>query len=445
MAQQILSTNTFTTAKFIVSATASDGTHTTIAAALTAASSGDTIFIRPGTYTENLTLKAGVNLTAYECDSAPLGSSTVNITGKATFTAAGTVNITGIQLNTNSDFVVAVTGSANSVLCLQDCYINATNNTAISFTTSGASSAIIIESSRGDLGTTGIALFSHSAAGTLTMRLVTISNSGASTTANTCSAGAVSLTSTFLSNAVTCSGTGSINAKYSEIDVSGNATALTTVAGSTNTLHYVRLASGSSTPISVGGTVTATYLVLHHTNATGITGAGTLIYDYIAQTSTIGTISATTLTPKGTVGAIASTAPAAGYIGELVSSAVTTPTTLTVNTITNVASITPSAGIWEVSGIVKYDVATGVGVTSVQGCLATTNNGFVPIDSFGDGVSCGIGNLPFTSAAMSPQVHLGPSRLSTTGSTVVYLNAFLAATSAATRTYEGVIRAVRVA
>jgi pectin methylesterase-like acyl-CoA thioesterase len=59
-----LSTNNYGPAKFIVSSSAANGTHTTIAAALTSASTGDTIFIRPGTYTENLTLKAGVNLTA---------------------------------------------------------------------------------------------------------------------------------------------------------------------------------------------------------------------------------------------------------------------------------------------------------------------------------------------------------------------------------------------
>ena len=60
--------NKFGVAKWIVDSTASLGTHTTIAAALTSASSGDTIFIRPGTFTENLTLKAGVDLCAFDCD-----------------------------------------------------------------------------------------------------------------------------------------------------------------------------------------------------------------------------------------------------------------------------------------------------------------------------------------------------------------------------------------
>ena len=139
MVNQQLSTNTFTTAKWIVSPTASDGTHTTIAAALTAASSGDTIFIRPGIYTENPTLKAGVNLSAYICDAF---TPNVTISGKCTFTGSGIVSISGIRLQTNNDFLLAVTGSSASVVKLINCYFDITNHTAISYTSSSASSQI---------------------------------------------------------------------------------------------------------------------------------------------------------------------------------------------------------------------------------------------------------------------------------------------------------------
>ena len=49
--------NLFGTARFIVNPTAGLGNYTTIQAAITAASAGDTIFIMPAVYTENLTLK----------------------------------------------------------------------------------------------------------------------------------------------------------------------------------------------------------------------------------------------------------------------------------------------------------------------------------------------------------------------------------------------------
>src|SRR6185503_17737268 len=121
MAQQVISTGTFTTAKWIVSSDITQGTHTTIAAALTSASSGDTIFIRPGTYTENLTLKAGVALCAYVCDAF---EPNVIISGTCTFTAAGTVSISGIRLQTNNAALLAVTGSAASIVFLNLCFLN---------------------------------------------------------------------------------------------------------------------------------------------------------------------------------------------------------------------------------------------------------------------------------------------------------------------------------
>jgi pectin methylesterase-like acyl-CoA thioesterase len=91
--------NNFGVAKWIVSSAYSDGcTHTTIASALTSASSGDTIFVRTGTYTENLTLKAGVNICAFEGDGY---TPTVTIIGKASFSSAGTVCLSGLRLQTN--------------------------------------------------------------------------------------------------------------------------------------------------------------------------------------------------------------------------------------------------------------------------------------------------------------------------------------------------------
>lgn len=366
-----LSTNNYGTAKFIVSSSAAEGTHTTIASALTAASSGDTIFIRPGTYTENITLKAGVNLTAFECDSSFNGTGLVTISGTCTSTSAGTVTISAIQLQTNSADILAVTGSANSVVNLNNCYLNMTNNSGITFSTSGASSQIQLSNCRGNLGTTGIAIFAHSSAGNLSFTNTIITNSGGSSTANTCSSGALTLLDgAFLSNPVTLSSTGRITAKFSEIDSSAtNSTSLTTVSGTTNDLEYVRLSSGTATPLSVGGTVSANGLSLHHTNATGITGAGTLLYSGagIWQDSTVGAISVTTLIPKFVLGALNSTTPPAGYIGEQIRSYNSSPQNLTTATPLNVTSIAITAGIWDVSGMVQFGGGAITGTSCAWG------------------------------------------------------------------------------
>src|ERR1044071_6553338 len=121
--------NNFGTAKWIVDSTAGQGTHTTIASALTSASSGDTIFIRPGTYTENLTLKAGVNLSAYSCDAY---TPNVTIVGKCTHNTAGLISCSGIRFQTNSDFCIVLSGTSAPQLTLVNCWIQIENTTAIS-------------------------------------------------------------------------------------------------------------------------------------------------------------------------------------------------------------------------------------------------------------------------------------------------------------------------
>lgn len=426
-------------AKWVVHPTANVGTHTTIASAITSAVSGETIFITPGTYTENLTLKAGVNLTAFECDSSFNGTGKVIISGTCTMTTAGTVTISGIQLQTNSAELLAVTGSAASIVNLNNCYLNITNNTGITLSSSSSSARINIRTSNGNLGTTGIAIFSHSSAGNLTFNNTTMSNSGGSSTANTCSSGTVTMITAFIGNPITFSGTGSLTTcKYSEIDSSGtNSTALTTVSGQTHRLDFVRLASGTATPFSAGGTNQTNALLLDHSNATAISGAGTLTYNSIFQNNTVGALTTTTLTPKGHIGMQNSTVPAAGYIGESVFSEVLTGSAvnLTNGTATNITSITITPGTWLISGFVIINTAT------------TTTVGRSGINTTSATFSANLNQGPLTNAAIGgqctlicPDFYINASAATTT----VYLigAAFF---TVGTSTGYGNIRALRIA
>lgn len=289
------------TTEFVVDASTTPGargTFSTIAAALTAASSGDTIFVRGGTYTENLTGKAGVNLFAYECDGL-----TPNVTIIGTFTATftGTATIRGIRLQTNSSFAIAVTGANATILNIFDCYINCTNNTAISYTSSNAASELNIYNCICDTATTGITYFSASSAGTLTISYCAFFNTGASTTASTRSAGDVRiLYSIFrlpLSHS-SSSQTSLIN--FSNIlTQSTNSTFLTTSGTGTITLNSSTVSCGSATCISVGsGTTVRLFLCsINSTNTNTISGAGTLEYSRISYTGTSSTINPTTQTP----------------------------------------------------------------------------------------------------------------------------------------------------
>jgi hypothetical protein len=289
-----LATNNYGPAKFIVSANVYEGTHTTIAAALTSASSGDTIFIRPGTYTENPTLKAGVNLTTYTGDG---NTGNVIILGKCTFTGAGTVAISNIQLKTNSDFAIAVTGSSASVLNLYGCYLNCNNNTGITYTSSSGSSAINMVNCSIDHQTTGITAFVATGAGILEFQDCRFKNTGGTSTASSTSACRCTLKYCNLNIPLSATSTGAFTPFYTEINTSAtNTTALTTAGTQTSNAYASTFGAGSSSAISIGSgsTVALDKCSVDSSNINAIAGAGTLQSELVTFTGSSSTISATT-------------------------------------------------------------------------------------------------------------------------------------------------------
>lgn len=275
-----LATNNYGTAKFIVDASAANGTHTSIATALTSASSGDTIFIRPGTYTENLTLKAGVNLTAYVCDST---TPNVIISGTCTYTAAGTVSISGIRLQTNSAALLAITGSAASIVNLVECYLNCTNNTGITYSTANTSAQLTIFNCNGNLGTTGIGLFTHTSTGTMDIVAGRYTNSGASTTTSSCSTGSnANLRYAAFAFPFSATNSGNIFFSYCNINTSAqNATCFTSAGTGVSIGMASHFESGSASALSIGsGTTFGIYDPCSFTssNTNAITGAGAITY-----------------------------------------------------------------------------------------------------------------------------------------------------------------------
>ena len=284
--------NRYGVAQFIVAPTIAEGAnYTTIAAAITAASSGQTIFIRPGTYTENLTLKAGVNLCAFGPSIPVFSNATIPnviINGTCTFTAAGTVGISGICLQTNAAFALAVTGSAASIVKLDKCFLRCVNNTGVSFTSSSASSEIDFSYCNGDLDTTGIALFAHSAVGNLRFLHSFFRNTGVSTTNNTVSdVGSFSPDYSSWANGLTLSSSSTMNGSHLDMTMSGNQTALTTSSTATATIIHGVMVSGTASAISigVGTTVTLHYCLVSSANANAIAGSGTLSYTDIVFNS----------------------------------------------------------------------------------------------------------------------------------------------------------------
>lgn len=359
--------NPMSGSRWIVDPLGFNGTHTTIASALTSATSGDTIFIMVGTYTENLTLKAGVNLCAFGGDQI---TPNVTIIGNCTATFAGTCTLSNIRLQTNSAACLTVSGSSATIVNLYNCYINASNATAISYSSSSASSTIKITNSMGNIVTTGIALYASSSSGQLSFLNSNFTNTGASTTANTISAGSViGFTSSF-ANPTTSSGTAIVAFETCDLATSAqNVTPFTNGGSGNATALLCRFQAGTATAISTSTLLTIANCAIGSSNAAAIAGAGSIVFSNLSfGTSRIITV---TTQSGGSASGVSNTSPAAGFIGEIITGtatasapAATTPTT----TIT--LALTP--GVWDISAIGSFSY-TGANNISLLNISTTTN------------------------------------------------------------------------
>ena len=106
----------------------SRGTYSTVQSAITAASGagGGNIYIRAGTYTENLTLAADIALIAIENDAAFSGANSVNIDGAHTANFAGNLHIAGIAFTNSAAISPVFTLNTNSAVNFERCSIVAT-------------------------------------------------------------------------------------------------------------------------------------------------------------------------------------------------------------------------------------------------------------------------------------------------------------------------------
>lgn len=112
----------------------------TIGAAITAATSGTTIFIMPGTYSENVTLAAGVSLQGQQ-------ARTVIINGNMTAAFSGTVHLHSLDLQASSGVVLTQSGSSSTNLQVHDCHIDSLSGAShgISYTNTNSASKLDFE------------------------------------------------------------------------------------------------------------------------------------------------------------------------------------------------------------------------------------------------------------------------------------------------------------
>lgn len=283
-------TNYFSPARWVVSTVAGQGTHTTITAATTAASAGDTIVLMDYVATEDVAMKTGVNYSAF------MGASnepTSKVTGKWTYSGAGTVSISNIELITNSDNFLSVTGNSASIVNINRCFLKCSNNTGIAFSSSSASAEITIEDCDGDIGTTGIALYAHSSAGTLNLYDSNFTNTGLTVTSCTNSAGSTNIFFCFIQFPITNSSTNSLQIYNCFISQSANTTALT-IGSTTSGILNSTIGSGSASAISISGSFSVVLCDISSNNTNAITGAGTINYGNLTFSGSSNLINTTT-------------------------------------------------------------------------------------------------------------------------------------------------------
>jgi hypothetical protein len=367
MAQQ-LSTNTFGVAKWVVSPNATQGTHTTISAAIASAAAGDTIYIRDGQYTENPSISKSLNLVALNGDQY---FPSVAIIGTVTISPSATVgvNFSGISLQTNGSNFLVVGGSSNSSITFNNCFLNASNATGFSYTNSGGT----VVSFYNCLSAGGSnALFASSGGAGLYFKGCQLL---ASTVASTISAGTLTMLQTETIFPITSSGTASLiltGCSFAPV----NAIALTVGGTGAHVSKFCSYSSGTASAISISASCTLNSVasIISSTNTNAITGAGTLqdvLTSFVNGSTTL--INTTTQVGGVAQGGVFQ-APSAGYIGEQIRGYNGSGQTMSNNSVTNITSIALTAGIWDISTVLLVST-TGLS-TQAQGGISATNNTF---------------------------------------------------------------------
>lgn len=361
-------------AKWIVDANPLRGTHTTIQAAINAATSGQTIFVRPGIYTENLALKSGVNIVSF----VPEGDTpNVTVIGNSTHNTAGTVTISGLRLQTNSAPFLSVTGSAASIVFISHCFLNCTNNTGISYTTGNASSSITIKYCFGNIATSGIALYNMTSTGTLGMNACSFQNTGSTITAATNSAGNSLISHTNINFNLSTTSTGGLSLNQCGVNTQ-NATGILHNGIGACLLYATTIDSGTASAISVGtgASVRGSCITVISSNTNAITGIGTIVIAGIAFAGSSTLINTTTETLGAFnggeyIGRKSSAVASLGMIGQTISGTAQDVALVSGVAIT-ITSISLTPGAWIIRGT-AFTFNTGVVVQHTSG-ISTTNN-----------------------------------------------------------------------
>jgi hypothetical protein len=295
------------------------GTFTTIQAAITAASPGTTIYIRPGSYVENLTMKEGITLCSMSGDS---NNNLVQIFGSITCTYAGISSITGCKLVPTTAGGIILSGASATELYVKDCVIFSFGGSGSNYCYTSSNAAKTGHFINCSFDTDAFGSFFNMSAGQLDVITCLFSpNTGGSVIANTISGGtfnfqnsiygndnilhppwtisggACTFTNSSINGVITTSGTSTL-----EVDNCRcfSTAAFFTLGGTSHNIFGCEITSGSGSAISVSTIATVSQCTILSTATNPITGAGTVIFSGITFTGSgaTSTINTTTQAPS---------------------------------------------------------------------------------------------------------------------------------------------------
>ena len=272
---------------FVVDPSASEGergTYQTFTAATAAASSGDTILSRPGTYTEDFTAKAGVHYQGFGRE-----TERTIINGTVTLSESGKSTFEDLSFTSNSATIISHTGSNESDAIFFNCFFSVTDaQPAITSSNTNSSSSVTFHTCNITAANASAYHINHSGTAQVNFFYSTLGVDGNYTTSNVLSSSTSGFTQfrwCYMALPLTTSNNHKFRVYWSEINPQAATVLITHNSTATSRNREVvhsslRASTVTSSAISIGASATLDVIncVIESSNATTIAGSGTIRY-----------------------------------------------------------------------------------------------------------------------------------------------------------------------
>ncbi len=253
------------------------GDFTTLAAAVAAATEGQSIFITPGTYAENITINKSLNFFSYTNSFSVSNFGNAQLRGVFNVTAGVSLYFEGMNFFSDSNYQFICNSGGQSIISIQNCLVYATGHKFFNFL-----DTTIVDLFNSSVLCGGAAsLYDFNANATLNAKdTFFYFNSESGNTINNNAAGSVMLQNCYSEEAFQSSGTGSLSVLGGSIfnmeACFPDQTALIFGGSGTNKMIDCWITAGIATAVVVNSTATLLTSTITSSNAAAISGSSTV-------------------------------------------------------------------------------------------------------------------------------------------------------------------------